>query len=881
MNLIIPYVRFCVSISILFLSVSTVAQDILNSFYQHDKSVENINELLNVLEENYQITFSYNSQVFQDYTLPNQITATNLKDLFSQLFDDQGIKYQAKSFNKILLYGQKRTDLRISGVVRDKYSNESIPGCFIYLKNLNKVIQSTEEGHFYIRAEDTDTLSFVINALAYKSKEIVVTKNELDLIVELEYKSDIDAIIISPDADSLAFESIIDSESKYNSSDFENAQSIFGQMEALEKIKQIPGVHIGNEAQNGFIVKGGSPDQNLILLDGMPVYEASHIGGVSSIFLTPAIKSVRLISTGFPSQYGGRLSSVLDVQINEGNTKEFKISSSLGVSGLTMHAEGPIQKEKTALSLSGRISWLGALATPLIKNTLDYQDPTLRFYDVYAKVHHKFSPTSRINFTFYKGNDNISLSSDRLDDSNPTMTILNNDENKLDWGNEVFSVQFTNALSDNIFLSCNLGRSTYNYRGSGKYLQESQFSTINSTREVTLQSSSMIEDWSSSLHLNIYDLPIGKLKLGAGFIAHEFNPYLYEELLIDGISDGSTTTTESPTLASEFYTYIEDEINFANAIILNIGVHSNTYNSLGFDNSRYFNIQPRFSFRYIKPDHILKLSGSRMVQNIHLLVNPGPGLPSDLWVPSSANIPPSKATEISFNYKNKKLNNLEINFTSYFKLLDNIKEYQATSDIYYALLQNEPLLFFIDKETDWRDRVIVGEGRSYGIGINLEYNKHKHNLSFSYLYSRVFHRFDDIDEGEEFPSRFDRKNNVSLNYNFKLNKQWHIILSGVFGNGYRFTLPTETLPPDGGPIRWISPSRNNSKLPDFHHVDLSIVYTKKIGKSKLDFTFGAYNIYNRYNPFYSYIAENADRSISLIQLSVFPIIPRIGVIYSN
>lgn len=858
----------------------SLSQEALQQFYTHDNDVKELNDLLIYLEDYYNLTFSFNSKIIEGKALPNLTGVDNLETLFQRVFSNQGIQYELTELNKVLLFRPRKNEIRISGIIRDKLSKETIPGAIIYIQNTNEILQATEQGQFYVKLKNVDSLSIKVHSLAYTPKELSYMEDDLNVLLELDFNNAIQTIIISPENEIEIIQISDPKKYQFKKRDIENNLSLLGNSETLELIKKIPEVHVGSEAQNGFIVKGGGQDQNLILIDGMPVYEVSHIGGVSSVFLTPAIKDIEFYSSGFPAQYGGKLSSVLDVQINDGNTEEYKVDSSLGLSGITLHSEGPIIKDKTALSISGRFSWIGAVTKPIFENVLFYDDPKFQFYDIYAKAHHRFKPTNRISVTYYRGLDDITLGS-RREEIVDNGVIVNEDDNLIKWGNEVISAQYVSEFSKNVFFNANLGRSSYNFNGRGLYFQTTSLNSELEEREVEIETSSSIQDIRASLNFDIYDLQIGKLQFGTGMNYKDFDPRLFEQLTLNGAIDGSTSQVERQLSALEYYFYMSDELKFGTKFSVTLGLHANIYSLRKTEPTNYINIDPRFSFVYHTSTDQLSLSASIMHQNVHLLVNPGPGLPSDLWIPNTENIGPSNAIESALNYKRRFSKSVSAKILGYYKTLNNIKEYQSTSDIYYALLSNEPIIDIEDKETNWEDRIIEGKGFSYGFGFQSEYKDAKNEWNFSYFFSRAFNKFEEIDEGLSFPSRYDRKHNVSMYYKRKLKRNWSILLNGVFGDGYRYTLPTEALPPNGGPVQWIAPERNNTALPAFHHIDLSVNKRHDYSFGELNFQIGIYNVYNQYNPFYAYVSDNGNGTYKLNQLSVFPIIPHISVNFKN
>ncbi len=856
-------------VSILFLVNCLQAQTILDQAWDSPRSKLSYSEAITLIEENYGLSFSYSPQILDNDIEWDLSDAKTLKDVFDFIFVNEGVSYEFSSPKRILLFKEKRQRIQVSGVVRDKESKETIPNAILYVQETGKLISSTDEGYFFFSVNDEDKVKLFVSSISFYPLEMEFDQSQFNIVIELEFKNEVPEIIITSMEDSI-FQA--PPPTKIRIPKLNEGFSTFGQREVLEQIKEKTEVQAGNEAQTGIIVKGGGPDQNLILLDGMPIFESSHIGGVSSIFVSPAVKDIQFYSGGFPANYSGRLSSVMDVKINEGNTRELESEVNLSFSGAEAHIEGPLRKDKTAVSLSGRLSWLGLLARPIFENTLGYENSKINFYDFYAKLHHKFSPTNRISLTYYRGNDQFSLDSEEL-----ISNVSNTTFNDLNWGNEALSFQWTRVIGEKVFFKSRTGYSNYSYQGESRYSQT--FFDDNYSQAYEVLNKSQIRNFVIGSELILYDTPLGKLSGGFNFNNYFFNPSLVEISYENGEFVDGTAQQDAQTDATEYNLFFQTEARLSERVSLHAGINWSKYE---VDSTNYFNLDPRVELRYKTKDHAVYLRGSFMHQYLHLLLNPGPGLPSDLWVPSNNRINPSKAREISLEYKGQAGSHLGFGTHFYYKTLTDIKDFIGTSDVFFALLNEDLIVPTISKELDWTERVSEGNGYSYGMGAFLQYKSEKYDFIGSYMFSRALHTFENINNGQEFPSRYDRPHNLNVQVGYRLNSKWSFFTKFVYGSGFRFTLPKAKFREPDGTVKFLVPPRNNQRIDDYSHLDFSAQYRKELKRGTLEVRIGVYNALNRFNPFYVYLFQpgDIDTEVEQRQVSLFPRIPNLVLSYS-
>ena len=546
-------------------------------------------DLFTQIEKETDFSFSYSTVFLQDLDSLN-ISDKNigLEELLDYISLEYYLDYEVQdAFQKILL--SRKKDIRLSGNVYDADSGESLQDVLIYYSD-GVLGSSNSEGYFSITLKaDVDSVFF--NYLGYLpqnfSRKKLLSGNTM---IALRSENILENVIITEDEKS--FQSVFPEE-KINRDNLAFSQSITGSDDVFAYIRTLPGVSVGSEGQNGLLVRGGGPDQNLVLIDGMPVYEASHLGGLSSVFLSEAIKNVDFYKSAFPARYGGKLSSILDVRLKDGHRTEFKRSVALGIEGIEGHIEGPLGKS-TTINLNGRYSWFSLLAKPILESSLSFNTSDLNYSDAYIKLSHWFSPSNRLSLSFYTGNDLIRL----VRDEDPGQQVFSfNDVNRIEWGNHLLSAHWNLALNNKMFLNSSVGLSTFNYSSRGAY-------KINYVEDDTLRSNSFdilsnseLRDIIIQSRLDHYTEDYGKISFGLVSTLHKNAPsikesdiYLDPELLI-------ATGLDSTYYSNEYALFIENQRYFGNDWMLESGLRINYFSGIETNNLFFL---PRLSLRYEK-----------------------------------------------------------------------------------------------------------------------------------------------------------------------------------------------------------------------------------------------------------------------------------------
>lgn len=761
----------------------------------------------------------------------------------------------------------KTTRHTISGYVRDAVTGETMIGATIVVKGNSKGISSNQFG-FYSITLNEGKYSIVSSYIGYQSvmTDINLTKDTL-LNIDL-----------FPGA-KLTQEVIITSRKRDNN--VKNAQlgkvtlpieqiksvpAFLGEVDLLKVVQLLPGVRNAGEGSAGFYVRGGGPDQNLILLDDAVVYNSGHLFGFFSIFNSDAIKNVSLIKGGMPAQYGGRLSSVLDISMKEGNNQKFQVDGGLGVIASRLSIQGPIKKDKASFIISGRRTYIDALSKGFIKKSSQFYGSGYYFYDLNAKINYKFNERDRLYLSGYFGRD-------VFDFSNATQSLKVN----IPWGNATGTLRWNHVFNNKLFANTTAVYNDYNF-------------TFNAAQNnFQLKLASGIRDLSIKQDFDFYPYSKHKLKFGLLYTYHRFTPSV-----VSGSQDSVVFNPANAQIkyAHEGALYIQDNWEITSKLSINAGFRYSGFQQIGpykkyttdDNNNRidsvvygrgkavktYGGLEPRLTARYSLNDETsIKASITRNLQYIHLVSNAGTTLPTDLWVPSTYKVKP----QISWLYAAGLFRNFNNNM------------YETSLEVYYKYMQNQ--IEYQEGYTpssidDTENSFTFGKGWSYGT--ELFVNKVKGRLTgwVGYTLSWTWRRFPGLNFGEKYPAKYDRRHDLSVVAIYELNKKWKFSATFVYGSGNAATLP-QRFYIIGGVLTQEYSRINEYRLPSYHRLDLAATLTPKKNykrKVKREWVFSVFNAYSRKNPYFIYFDQtgspyNGDLKVQAKQVSIFPIIPSV------
>lgn len=741
------------------------------------------------------------------------------------------------------LTGQTYT---ISGYVKDALTGEALPSATVVISNKSTGTRANDYGFYSISVKsDSLQLQYKFVGYATQSKRIYLDRNiQLDIRLEPE-ATQLEDIVIT---DNLAKKEVQSSQMSVISLPMARIRQIpviFGEVDPIKVIQLMPGVRNNSEGNAGFYVRGGGADQNLVLLDGSIVYNASHLFGFFSIFNPDAVRGVELYKGGFPAKFGGRLSSVLDIQLKEGNTEKLTVSGGVGLIASRLTAEGPIGKKgKGSWIVSGRRTYLDVFTRQLNKANETNREwnriPDYYFYDLNLKANYQVSEKDRIFVSGYFGRDVF-----RFDD--PLFNV------RFGWGNASGTLRWNRQLSPKLFLNQSLIFSDYKYNIS------------NQLELFGIELFSSVRDYGYKADLDFLPSPKHTIKMGVMYTYHILQPGGFEGKTADG---SFQTRSANQLFGNEAGIYIQDDWDISDRVKVNYGFRASAFVT---PDTQYVVPEPRVSGRYkINDDLSAKLSYSRMSQFLHLVSNSSVSLPTDLWFPSTRRLRPQISDQIAAGIAQGLFDN-KVTFTAegYYKWMNNQIEYREGAQIFF--------------NPDLEREFVLGRGWSYGTEYLLQKTEGKWTGWLGYTLSWTWREFPGINNGIKFPARYDRRHDIVSVFSWNISPRATISATFVYATGNAITLPEgryitldqATLNPVVVPIY---PARNSLRMPAYHRADLGFTWKFDPQWGESDITFSIYNLYNRRNPYIVYFEEVRNSQQEIIgfegrQISLFPVIP--------
>ena len=656
---------------------------------------------------------------------------------------------------------------------------------------------------------------------------------------------------------------------------------LFGETDVFKAIQLLPGVQGGTEGTSGIYVRGGGPDENLFLLDGVPLYNVNHLGGFFSAFNSEAVKSLTLYKGAFPSRFAGRISSVVDIATNDGNDKELHGGASVGLIAANVGLEGPIVKERTTFSLSLRRTYGDLLLQPLLALSAASEPGAGRlgagyyFYDLNAKLTHRFSDRSRLYASLYNGDDKAFVGVTY----NDRTAGADSERSRMDlgykWGNTAAALRWNYELSPRLFM--NLGGSYSRYRNRlGMGITEDM--TIDGdffSEEAELTLNSGIRDLTAKADFDYAPSPDHTVRFGSALTHHLFTPQTTSAHLAIADNDTSaasdTTFGESRLRAWEATLYAEDDWSIGQTLKINYGA---ALCGFAVGGRFYPSVQPRLSGRWQLGSNLsVKAGYSYMTQYMHLLSSSNISLPSDLWVPVTAQIAPMNSHQVAAGMCYSWRSLLDFSAEAYYKSMDNLMEYRPGSS-------------FFGNSARWEEKVCLGRGWAYGVEWMVQKSTGKLTGWVAYTWSRTWRLFDELNNGERFPAKYDRIHDISLSLQYRHSERIDAGLTWVYSTGNTATLATQEFTgPEQETYIYVE-SRNNFRLPAYHRMDLGLNFHRRLRHGRRTLNISIYNLYNRRNPFllyksyrYGYTAGGTRYNSALVQLTLFPVLPTLTYTY--
>ena len=732
----------------------------------------------------------------------------------------------------------------LSGYLKNKANGEALIGATVYIPELKTGVITNSYG-FYSISVPPKTYSVSFSFIGYQTQSPSVDLNsskQLNLMLEEETKQ-IDEVVVTGEKKNRNVESLQMSMAKVQVKMIKKLPSFMGEVDIIKSITLLPGIQNGGEGSSGLYVRGGGPDENLMILDEAPVYNASHLMGFFSVFNSDAIKDVDVYKGGIPAEYGGKASSVIDIRLKDGNSQQLGMTGGIGNISSRLTVEGPIIKDKWSFIVSGRRTYADYLGK--LMGIEQLKENQLYFYDLNLKTNAQINAKNRLYLSAYAGDDYFKVG----------QSIY------MKWGNLTSTVRWNHLFTDKLFSNTSLIFSRYNYNlgvpGSGA----DQFDWTSQIRDYNFK-----QDFSWYLNSK------NKLTLGLNLIYHHFEPGQVDANEKSYFTDIKLTNYN----ALDNSIYVSNEQTIGARLTMRYGLRYSYFQQIGKGKVReylhpdqpnqkevigtieygsgklvppaYHNLEPRLALKYmLSPESSIKASYNRMVQNLHLISNTNSPTPLDIWLPSSTYIKPLIANQIGLGYfRNFNKNMFETSAEVYYKKMRNVIDYVDGAELF--LKEN--------LETE----LLHGSGYAYGLELYAKKQEGRLTGWLSYTLARSMRKIPGINEGKAYPSSYDRTHNISVVANYDLTKRWNFSTSWVFATGNPTSYPIAKYDVQGNTIYYYA-ARNSNRIPDYHRLDVSFTYDFKKNerrKVKQSLNFSIYNLYARRNAYSVTFRQNED-----------------------
>lgn len=872
-----------------------LAQDPLEQKVNLALKNASLEEALYQLSEQAGVNISFSNDILPKKNITLRLRRYRLGEALNILLRDTPVRYRVINSNIVALYKvelqQKVPTIpkfTVSGFIEDAQTGEVLIGANVY-EAYSQLGASTNVHGFYSLTLPAGQTEIMFSYTGYElQKQPIALQTNLQLNISLNGLVSLPEVVVTANDSTERVRRLAWSDEILNIADIEALPTLGGEPDMIRATHLLPGIQTGTDGVGGIHVRGGNPGQNLMLIDGVPVYNVSHAAGVFSVFNTNAVRSARLVKGGFPARYGGMLSAVMDVRTKEGNKKELAGTAEVGTLSGRLSLEGPIQKDKSSFFISGRWSFLDWYVQPISeqqkRQRLEQGATGYNFYDLNAKLNFTLSDQDRVYFSFYQGSDEYDNYGQRSD----SLLLLSNGgeslyylfdqsySESLDWGNKVAALRWNHVFSSRLFANTTF---TYSNLSVGVNYFTTDSLRVAFNNQTLFRSfdfgrySSGIEDVGAKIDFDLIPSTRHYFRFGMGITRHQFRPgILYFNNAASGPPTVPSEAGNEQIDATEYALYVEDEFSANDKLMFNIGlrlagfsVRSRNYHSAEPRLSAYWQALPNLSF---------KSSFSFSKQFLHLLSNSDIGLPTDLWVPATARVKPQSAwqTELGMDFTFSP--NVKLSVEGYYKKMDNLLNFSEGA-------------FFLN---DWERNVTAGEGESYGIETLFNWRHGSTHGWIAYTLSWSNRRFEKVNLGETYPFKFDRRHDLKIVLAHRLKPWCELSADWVFTSGFAFSLPLlqyQVSIPDviaPPPVEVLDyGAKNQYRMPFYHRLDVGVNFYYRTGKLEHVANVGVYNIYNRRNPLYynlrtKYVNENnALRAVKeFVQVWLIPILPSVN-----
>ncbi len=789
-----------------------------------------------ILEKHFS-SVNFNSNFLQSDSIYTKKSVYTAQQLLELCFNSKEYQFKTNK-NRVIVSPVKASTIVISGFVSDQQSGERLIGASIYCPAQNTSAVTNSFGFYSLALQSRDSVQIKFNFIGFQSQNlrIAAQKNlSLDVGVQVESQQ-LNEVKIS--GKSLNIKAVKMSYHALDMTSLKQLPQFMGEGDVIRTFQLIPGVQPGNDLSSTLHVRGGSADQNLLLLDDVPVYNSSHLFGIFSVFNTDALKHSSLSKGGFSALEGGRLSSIINLNMKEGDLKETHGSASISPLLAKLTLEGPLAKNKTSYLIAGRRTFMDLLAKGFLPENTD-----LGYYfgDANVKVNHIVNRKHRMYASFYTGADAFKIR-------------VNESDFKLKWANYTFALRYNHLINAKTFGNLTLTYSQFKFN-TGYQLKEFGSTT-------GFDYFSKIEDYSAKYRLEYRLNAQHLLKVGMNYTRHQFTPGSVD------VNQGSTTGNNLVNVANlqqadDLFYYAEDYWKINERLAAQAGIHYAQYFT---GEQNYHSLQPRLAASYqLNHAWALKSSFSQMNQSVHQLSNSGVGLPTDLWVSSSDRIHPQQSNQVVLGTAaNFKKHGLSLEVEVYHKSLKHLISYKEGAN--FLLVSN------------WENSIETnGKGTAYGLEILLKKEIKKFQGWIGYTLSKSTRTFSNINEGKSYPFKYDRRHYFTSALTYRFSSKFDIGANWVYSSGQAYTAPIDHYSlnqPDGSISQFIEyGSRNGARFKDYHRLDISVNFNKKKSWGSRTWNISIYNVYNQFNPFLIHTENSSGSDLTFYETSVLPIIP--------
>jgi hypothetical protein len=829
-----------------------------------------VKEQMELLREVHSVKFVYDSTLKLDYPYTGRsLKGLSLEESLTELFRNIPVEWKLRGKYVMLKSRKRRT---VSGFVHQENGETIVNATILDLTTMQGTL-TNEHGFFSLTLpEGRHELRVSYVGCVERTDTLNLTKNlTRDFTLRTGYN--LDEVVVTADLNSL-LNTTQTGKVTLTAADFVKGYSLLSSPDLVKQIQNMSGVAAGTELVSGLYVHGGGNDENLFLLDGTPLYQVNHLGGLFSAFNTDVVKNIDFYKSGFPARYSGRLSSVLDVRTTDGNMKKIHGSFSLGLLDGRIMVEGPLQRDKTSFVFAMRRSWSDLITAPVLAITNSRKKDEkisfrYAFHDINAKLTHVFSERSRADISIYSGKDIMKTKDRGFDNLFDGLQDSYDSRFKMLWGNTTASVnwkyQFSPKLFSNITALYTHNRANYDYldEETDTYLESGEHNVYHVQRS----NHSTIDDVGYRIEMDYRPSAAHHVRFGTDYLLHNFKPQTISNSDYSGYGDRCDTINYN---SSNFYRghevslYAEDDIALNRRLRANLGVH---YTLFRVDGSSHNSVEPRAAISWRATDHLtLKASYTEMSQFMHLLSGSYLNLPTDNWVPTTKSVRPMRSRQYSAGAYLELAHSISISLEGYYKSMKRLIDYEGSN--------------FVPSIDNWEDKVTTGKGRAYGAETEIGYRGKNTSITAAYTLSWSERYFPEICRNW-YSDKFDNRHKLNISLQQKIKSHIDLNASWSYHSGNRMTLPSQyadmPVVPGAEPDiyqDWIYEQPNNMKLPAYHRLDIgaNFHHTTKRGFDRI-WNVSIYNLYCHNNAFYAKVKIDDNGKFRCKVYGLMPIIP--------